>query len=268
MSIFSKFLNKLNNKPKNNPDRKPNLSIEEALSKSIEILNKHKRTAYIPIVKNTNTFEFSEHSKLGGYPYLRHKLDWPKCPNCQKHMQLFLQLNLNSLPQNSKKGFLQLFYCTNEDAECEYKLDAYEAFSKASNCRIIQYNGTSTTIIPDIDSVFEEKIIIDWKAVDDYPHYYEYESLGIVLPNEDEVIDLLEERKIATCLDGDKLFGWPFWIQDVEYSNDRNTNKAMQVIFQLDSENNIPYMFGDSGIGHLSQSNDNINELAFTWSCY
>jgi len=38
-------------------------------------------------------------------------------------------------------------------------------------------------------------------------------------------------------------------------------------LFQLASENNLPYMFGDAGIGHLTQSPENKEELGFGWAC-
>lgn len=65
----------------------------------------------------------------------------------------------------------------------------------------------------------------------------------------------------------DKLYGWPYWIQSVEYPFDRKTESQMQLLFQFDSEDNLPYMFGDAGIGHLTQSPDNDKELGFGWAC-
>jgi len=41
----------------------------------------------------------------------------------------------------------------------------------------------------------------------------------------------------------------------------------MELLFQIGGSENIPYMFGDAGIGHITQSPDNENELAFGWAC-
>ena len=240
--------------------------IEQEFTNALKILEKFKREAYIPQTKkNENTF--STKSKIGGFPYLRNENDWPKCPNCKKNMQLFLQLNLKDLPKKIGEDIIQLFYCTNNDSLCESELEAYLPFSKAVKCRNIKIQGESASTEPVIDEIFDEKLIVDWTIENDYPHFEEYEKLGIKLNLFDEVYELMEERKIGLPLEKDKLFGWPYWIQAEEYPYDRKTGERMDLIFQLDSEDNLPYMFGDSGIGHLTKSPSDKNELAFNWAC-
>jgi hypothetical protein len=41
----------------------------------------------------------------------------------------------------------------------------------------------------------------------------------------------------------------------------------MQMVFQINSEGNLPYMFGDSGRGHITQCPQHKDELAFAWAC-
>jgi hypothetical protein len=41
----------------------------------------------------------------------------------------------------------------------------------------------------------------------------------------------------------------------------------MQFVFQIASEDNIPYMFGDVGTGHITQCPEHKNQLAFGWAC-
>lgn len=237
---------------------------EAELRKAIELLSKYKRKAYLPKTQD-NQNEFSTSSKIGGFPYLRNEDDWPVCPNCKKNMQLFLQLNLNDLPERQDKGLIQLFYCTTDEPHCESDLEAFFPFSKAVNCRKIDINGESSLIKPDLQEVFSEKVIIDWNPVDDYPHFEEHEQLGIEL--DDDIYELMEEKEIGLPIEKDKLFGWPYWVQSVEYPFDRKTETQMELLFQLDSEDNLPYMFGDAGIGHLTQSPDNKDELGFGWAC-
>lgn len=119
-----------------------------------------------------------------------------------------------------------------------------------------------------MDEVFAEKVITGWTAVDDYPHYGEYEDLGIELELDEEVEELMMERGIGLAREKDKLFGWPYWVQNVEYPSDRKTGKQMELLFQVDSEDNLPYMFGDLGVAHLTQSPDNEEELGFGWACH
>ncbi len=233
---------------------------------AIEILEPFKKTAYIPETVAV-TAAFSTASKFGGLPYLRNTEDWPICPNCKKHQQLFLQLNLAELPDNQGDGIIQLFYCTSMKPHCEADLEAFFPFTAAVTCRKIAIEGESATIEPIIDDVFDEKQIKGWDAKIDYPHFEEYELLGIDLEI-DGLIEMMEEKEQGLPIAGDKLGGYPYWIQSMEYPNDRTTGTQMKLLFQLDSNDNLQYIFGDMGIGHLTQSPDNAEELGFGWACY
>ncbi|MBO6516576.1 MAG: DUF1963 domain-containing protein [Bacteroidia bacterium] len=268
MSIWKRLFGSSGSSSSSEPAQTPSTAqLEEAYAKAIQVLQEHKRIAHIPVTKSVPS-QFSADSKFGGYPYLRNKEDWPVCPNCSNHMQLFLQLNQEYLPVNKGKGLVQLFYCTNEEPHCEVDLEAYLPFSKGAVCRIVIPEGDSAIVEPRMQEVFDENKVVAWKTEDDYPMYDEYDDLGIELEFEDEVLELLDQREKCQTVDGDKLLGWPYWVQGPEYPDDRYSSNRMNVLFQLDSEINLPYMFGDSGIGHLSQSVDDKNQLAFGWACY
>lgn len=242
------------------------MSVEKAFNEAMEILEPFKKTAYIPQIEEV-TSEFSTKSKFGGFPYLRNENDWPVCPNCKKHQQLFLQLNLAELPQSQGEGLIQLFYCTSKRPNCEDDYGAYFPFTDATTCRKIAIEGESAHIEPTMKRAFDEKQIIGWEAKDDYPHFEEYPNLGLDL-EVDDILELMEEKGQGLPISGDKLFGYPYWVQSVEYPNDRQTGTPMQLLFQLDSAGNLPYVFGDMGIAHLTQSPDNEEELGFGWACY
>jgi uncharacterized protein YwqG len=181
-------------------------------------------------------------------------------------MQLFLQLNLSELPENRSEGLIQLFYCTNHENDCENLNEGYMPFSENSVCRKISAAGPSAECEPEIDEVYPEMEIVGWEAKDDYPHFMEFHELGIELELLDEVWQMLQSSGM-TPLPYDKLFGWPLWAQESEYYPiDRNSGTRMKMLFQIASEQNLPYMFGDTGVGHLTQSSDNENELAFSWA--
>jgi uncharacterized protein YwqG len=57
-------------------------------------------------------------------------------------------------------------------------------------------------------------------------------------------------------------------VQGVEYPHCPECGEAMQLVFQLDSEDNIDYMFGDSGCAHVTQCKNHPHQLALGWACY
>ncbi len=271
MNLFRNLFTKKNEAPTENSDGS-NLNEEQfqiereaKLKKFEDLIQSYKRKAYIPQTQKSER-AFSAASKIGGYPYLRNENDWPVCPNCNINQQLFLQLDLSELPDKNDSGLVQLFYCTSEKPHCEVELEAYYPYSGAVTCRRIELTGPSSQITPNLPEVFGEKRIISWTACDDYPSMEEYDDLGIEI--DDDIYDLVADGEYAATIVRDKLFGWPYWVQGVEYPKDRSTGRQMELLFQFDSEDSLPFMFGDCGVGHLTQSPDNKDELAFGWACY
>lgn len=234
------------------------------LEKLYHQLQEVKRTAYIPVTEE-KTSEFDASSKMGGYPYLRSEEDWPKCPGCKKHLHLFVQLNERDLPERNEKGIIQLFYCVSEDMECENMFDSWEPFSKGTIVRRIEADKPSVKVSTEEIKTFPEKKIVGWKVEDDYPDPQEYDDWGIEA--EDEILEFLYDEDILLPLSGDKLLGWPHWIQSPEIPFDEENGVDMEYLFQIDSEINIPFMFGDSGAGHITQSPKNKELLTFGWAC-
>lgn len=241
--------------------------LETKVQHANRLLDAYKRVAYIPVTQNAEP-KFSADSKFGGLPYLNEQNSWPICPGCHKKMKLFLQLDLRNIPEERENSLLQLFYCTTEDPHCESDFEAFFPFSKASVCRKVIISVESDEIEYDLDDHLPEVRIHQWTKVFDYPHPEEYYDLGIDLESDEELEYELEKRKIGVTYAGDKLFGWPFWVQSVEYPADRVSGTPMNLFFQINSVENLAYMFGDAGIGHITISPDNKNELGFGWACY
>ncbi len=40
------------------------------------------------------------------------------------------------------------------------------------------------------------------------------------------------------------------------------------MLFQMNSEQTLPWMFGDVGIGHVTQCPTHPTEVAFGWACH
>lgn len=243
------------------------MDTESKIKMTIQELEKFKRIAFVPNVISSERAH-SDHSKYGGLPYLRNQNDWPTCVNCGKHLTLFLQLNLRQFPVRQEEGLIQLFYCTNEERDCANQLNAFQPFSQAVVCRRINVNLASAIVDSTSSEVFEEKLIVSWSPRDDFPHWEERHVLHLdQLAYCYEVIDQIDAMQLFDTIEEDKLFGWPFWVQAEEYPHDRTTNKRMELLFQIGLSKHIPFDFGDEGIGHLTISPDNTDELAFAWAC-
>lgn len=206
-------------------------------------------------------------SKFSGKPWLNLNEHWPVCQHCGKPMQLFLQLNLDSLPESIQgefgTGLLQLFYCTSTEPDCSVECEAWLPFAKSVQVRVVQPDIEKLDIeIPTSENYFPPKQIVGWEEIQDYPHPEEGTELGIDL-TDDEWNDISSEYPHS----GDKLSGWPCWVQGIEYPNCPVCNQRMRLVFQLDSENNLPFMFGDVGCGHITQCKTHLTQVAFGWAC-
>lgn len=227
-----------------------------------------KKTAWSPVVEKSTGSVLT--SKFSGIPLLDKNEHWPCCGHCQKEMQLFLQLNSSELPQEARQvfgsGILQVFYCTSDEQECEIECEAYFPFAKSTLLRILNPANivTKTLQVSPVADAFEEKVIVAWQASDDYPNSEELEELGIQL-DEAEAEQLYEQNYPKV---GDKLLGWPAWVQGIEYPQCPDCGDNMKYIFQIDSEDNLDYMFGDTGCAHITQCEKHPDRLTIAWACF
>jgi hypothetical protein len=196
-------------------------------------------------------------------------------------MPLFLQLNLAHLPgaltTTVGASLLQLFYCTHCD-------DAWAPFALTSLVRLVQPIGASASAVPPSGS-FAAKTIIDWQAFDDFPNPQDHPQLGLnyeydfgtplrttaTCPELGLTIEVIDDdylaEQICSASPGDKLAGWPLWIQGSEYPYCPRCRQQMRLVFQIDSENHLPFMFGDAGTGHITQCPEHTDIVAFGWAC-
>lgn len=247
-------------------------------------IDKHRRQAWIPVVENFDSSPTG--SKFSGLPLLLQDESWPECQCCHQPLELLLQLNLATLPDSMRErtgsGILQLFYCVQPN-DCE---PGWEPFADVvSRCRIIQEPDARPAA--ENYNQFPPKSITGWKATKDYPSPVEHDQLGLLIdyhfhdvpfqPAEIKCpelnlrfegmdrVNLLQST--VTSNDGDKLGGWPNWVQGVEYPLCPECKSPMEFLFQIDSEFNVPYMFGDCGTGHVTQCRHHRHVVAFGWAC-
>ena len=229
-----------------------------------DLLRPHVRVAFVPEVEAGETLEPS--SKIGGVPWLPEGESWPTCPNCDKAMQLLLQLDLQGLPVGARdygRGLAQLFYCTNDEPLCEVDCEAWLPFARSVAARLVDSSkpGASAArrLVPNPVKV---KRIVGWVAEEDLPQAQELrECLGV----EVKFYQALDTARVPRA--GDKLGGWPYWVQGVEYPACPDCEQSMQLLFQIDSNDVVGVQWGDLGCGHLTQCREHKHRLAFGWAC-
>ena len=222
-----------------------------------------RRSCWIPKVESRDGEPHA--SKFSGTAALPAGEAWPLCPNCTLPMQLFLQLNAAELPEGFEapwgEGILQFFYCTTSDPHCEVECDAWEPFARSTLLRIMP--GTAATEgAPLPGTAFPAKRIVGWELRDDLPGWEELSDLGFSEEDAEEIGNSGYPRE------GDKLGGWPYWVQSIEYPQCPECKSAMKLLFQIDSDINLPYMFGDAGCGHITYCEKHPHILAFRWACH
>lgn len=212
------------------------------------------RLAWSPLIGATDGDSEPGASRFGGLPWLGADEPWPGCADCVAPLTFFVQLDLAGAPKQARDlgtGLLQLFHCT--------ACNPYRAFSGGHLVRVVDAAGeASSPTPPDGVRVFPERPIAGWaRAVRDYPYREADESE--LLPEERAAVFGLNRQ-------GDKLGGWPNWVQDPGYPNcPRGDRRMTQPVLQIDSGRGVPHVWGDNGAGYIVQCPTHRDQVAFLW---
>jgi hypothetical protein len=269
-------------------------TVEELLALLTPWLKRQSRPAWTPVLKRGDGPVTC--SKYGGLPWLARGESWPECTSCGRPLSLFLQLDLDALPAELERrfgrGLLQLFYCPEAGGDDCFEDDGWEPFSgKAQRVRIV-HPGRETSVPkkPAGLAALPAKRIAGWKAAEDWPRWQELEELGLTshydfdakrvqvrcrplklvsakFPMESLAVDSAVADAGFDCIGEDKLAGWPCWIQGVEYPACPRCGSRMRPLYQLTGDP-LRFMFGDAGIGHVTQCARHRDVVAFGWACH
>jgi hypothetical protein len=105
-----------------------------------------------------------------------------------------------------------------------------------------------------------------------HPDRHDLKNLGIEVTDEEQ--DLFDGFGLIET--GDKVGGWPDWIQGSVSMACSACGRSMQHIFQFEPHIHLNYSFGqeffyrpvDWGCGWLFQCPGHKDRLAFTWQCH
>lgn len=247
--------------------------------------SKVRRSGWKPVVEEGDGPPTA--SKFCGLPWIGPEASWPRCGHCREPLTLLLQLDLDDLPEELGdrfgSGLLQLFYCLRDGCQ---GVGGWEPFADdLSRVRIV--HPTPSAPAPSVSTeqpYLPAKRITGWTRFDDLPSPAEHDECGLKYTYDFtdgtlriECPDLgfdckqrmseCQAEEIATAEHGDKLGGWPAWVQGVEYPNCPTCGRRMVLVFQVDSEDHVPFMFGDVGCGHITQCPEHKGVVAFGWAC-
>ena len=244
-----------------------------------EKLAGYRRPVYFPQAPICD-FE-PDRSKFAGVPWIDAANPWPACGYCGTPIQLFLQLNLSSLPLTipgwPQCGFVQIFYCITPETYCEQRgEDAFSPFGKFLCARLI--DPTDRCELPEEYprwNNLQARTIYGWVASEDYPSDTEPEVLAPGLlsePEADLLFEAVKETQLTALRDigitnrVDKLCGWPSWVQGFRPPRCPQCDTRMEYVFQLRSQGNLAYQFGDCGIAHLYRCPSHPRVLGYKWT--
>lgn len=230
-----------------------------------------RRPAYDPVVAEGEGE--GPVSKFGGHPWLAKGKPWPRCGGCKTHMHFFAQVDVKTLPKDvgaRGTGLIQVFMCIAGERKPDECYGTWEHGSSAAAVRLMPTDGPgANAATPSDRRVWPARHVVSWKEMDDYPDLHDFERAG--LEESEELSNLwfkaIDSPRAPLPRGGDKVGGWPSWVQGPDCGTCRECSKPMRVILQIDSEDNVPYMFGDAGTGHVSQCPDHPHVLTWAWAC-
>jgi uncharacterized protein YwqG len=226
-------------------------------------------------------------TRYGGRPWIGFGFAWPSCPLCQQPMQLFVQIDLAELPPElewpHRDGLVQLFYCTTVRGSgfdlqmCEVEGNAWDAFARTMVVRHVPAERVAAAaglarLPPNADQRhlpgWRPSRVIGWeRQAAELPGYEErvWETIEEYEECCYDLHDVMRARDVAPRV-GDKLGGWPAWVQSPRRPSCPRCKKAMQVLLQVESNGHSGHQFGDLGAGHVSQCPQHVDAVAFAWS--
>jgi len=240
---------------------------KELRSQVKQRLHEWRASCWIPVV--TEGAGAATSSKFAGIPALKKGEDWPRCGQCKDPMPLFVQLNLEEIPASSKqskdtRGIIQLFFCTKND--CDTSCDAKKPAFLARLIKATELGDLATALKKPVTTLCPEKVIVGWRQREDYPPF----EADVELSDEElNVIWSEYDKENGFPRPGDKLLGWPNWVQGENYPSCPVCGEDMFCnIFQVDSQDNLPFAFGDMGNGHIFLCPKHPDQVTFTWASY
>jgi hypothetical protein len=187
--------------------------------------------------------------KMGGTPLG----DPPVCKGCKQTMVLLLQLDPRLLPEGAPlagKVPVQIFHCGRND--CDYGDVTFAPGGTGVVLRAAKESKKPRGAV----AKGQASRIVGWKATSDLPGGGDVDGLEL----DAKQLRLMRSERSR---EGDKLGGYPSWIQSPNTPSCPTCDQPMRFVFQLTAR---LVDFGDSGLGYVHQCAKHPAKLAFSWS--
>lgn len=205
-----------------------------------------RKTCWLPTVEAGEDLTLVE-SKFGGAPILKSGEPWPACPVCKGELSAVLQLDMEKVPAGIQKslgnrGIFQCFLCFGRKDQSTLHCDkggfimrVWEPSAEEVAHKVEVHGRTD----------LKPKRITGWTSKDDFPGFNDALK-HVKLRNKDF------EEICAMRVAGDKLGGWPLWVQLPDWRKCGMCGTLMVQLFQLDSNTALEAVsWGDTGMAHL-----------------
>lgn len=205
-------------------------------------LKKEKRKAFLPTVERSKGPPTG--NRFGGQPCAT----GARPEGREGLLPLVVQVDLSSHPDKKavQEGLLQLFW---------------DPSARAGQAQIVAAGDELDWRGP----AFPAQEIVAWgRAKSDFPSLAEdpARSAGALSDDESAVLRDLN-------LGGDKLGGWPDWLQDPVYPSCPTCSEAMtQLVLQIEAGRHVAIDLGDAGVGYVVQCPTHREQVAFFSQCY
>lgn len=241
------------------------------------------RPAWTPVVEEADGPPTA--SKFFGTPWTGPRSPWPRCTGCKIPLAPLLQLRLGDIPGPRGRfgpGLLQFFYCSRASG-CKAGYSHKPFSDQATRVRVVRPTPRGRTVPTPQDYEPPEapaQRVVGWDRIDDRPHLFEFDENGLSYELDSAArtervrcpevgLDVTIPEKFNWIDDasrpapGDKLGGWPNWIQRQEYPSCPRCGRRMALLFQVASHDHARSTLGDFGTGHVTQCPDHRDVVAF-----
>lgn len=170
-------------------------------------------------------------SHWGGRAVLAPGEQWPTCQVCGQAMPLFLQLDLEQSVSGPPQGLLQFFYCRGcgEDSPSAYD-------PRMMRIRVLDPTHKGHAEPPVGLELVATKEIVGLTEKKDKPTAVDFETIY-------ESICKSSPRPVR----GDKLGGWPDWLDGPAWPVCSDCERPMELVVQINSDKGLAHMWGDCG---------------------